>query len=177
MRYIGIILLSFSLLFVSCLAQKTDKTNHSDMQWILDELATKWEGTKKYTLEILEAMPEEGYNYKPTDEVMTFKAQMEHIHKWMDNHIQKAGHEGLPQIKSANKAEVIASIQADFDTIISFLNSSKPSLLEEKIDMWYGKSSKLRLLHLMDNHVAHHRGQMIVYLRLKNIKAPRYIGW
>ncbi len=172
-------LLAFCVLILmnGCLAQKTEKMDEDNLQWILNELALKWEGTQKYTMGILEAMPEEGYDFKPTDEVMTFSEQMAHIHKWMDNHVKKAGHEGLPQMKTANKTEIIQSINADFEIIISFLKTAKPSLLEEQIDMWYGKSSKLRLLHLMDNHVAHHRGQMIVYLRLKGVKPPRYIGW
>lgn len=29
----------------------------------------------------------------------------------------------------------------------------------------------------MDNHLAHHRGQMIIYLRLQGIKPPAYTGW
>jgi uncharacterized damage-inducible protein DinB len=43
--------------------------------------------------------------------------------------------------------------------------------------MWYGSSTKNRILNLMDNHLAHHRGQMIVYLRLKGIEPPSYVGW
>ncbi|MCU0354066.1 MAG: DinB family protein [Cytophagales bacterium] len=29
----------------------------------------------------------------------------------------------------------------------------------------------------MENHIIHHRGQAIVYLRLKGIRPEGYVGW
>ena len=39
------------------------------------------------------------------------------------------------------------------------------------------KVSKESFLLTMDNHLAHHRGQLIVYLRLMGLKPPSYVGW
>jgi uncharacterized damage-inducible protein DinB len=30
---------------------------------------------------------------------------------------------------------------------------------------------------LMHDHHTHHRGQIIVYLRLNGLKPPKYVGW
>ncbi|NJL74904.1 MAG: hypothetical protein HC892_07620 [Saprospiraceae bacterium] len=30
---------------------------------------------------------------------------------------------------------------------------------------------------LMNDHLTHHRAQMIVYLRLKDVQPPKYVGW
>jgi len=30
---------------------------------------------------------------------------------------------------------------------------------------------------LLNDHQTHHRGQLVVYLRLNGIKPPAYIGW
>ncbi|MFK7950340.1 MAG: hypothetical protein AB8G11_22315 [Saprospiraceae bacterium] len=29
----------------------------------------------------------------------------------------------------------------------------------------------------LNSNLVHHRGQLTIYLRLKNVKPPRYIGW
>jgi len=72
---------------------------------------------------------------------------------------------------------MIASMNLIFEEIIKYLKKLAPQVLQEDIRMWCGNSSKLRLLNLMDNHLAHHRGQLVVYLRLNGIKPPSYAGW
>lgn len=40
-----------------------------------------------------------------------------------------------------------------------------------------GPLTRRQILILMHDHQAHHIGQLIVYLRLKGIKPPGYVGW
>jgi uncharacterized damage-inducible protein DinB len=49
--------------------------------------------------------------------------------------------------------------------------------LNEKVDFFAGQMTRRRILLLLTDHVTHHRGQLVVYLRLNNIKPPRYRGW
>lgn len=44
----------------------------------LKEIIKKWEGNKKYSLKILELMPEDLYEKELSPEVRTFKAQAKH---------------------------------------------------------------------------------------------------
>nr|NIM13383.1 DinB family protein [Candidatus Aminicenantes bacterium]NIM80034.1 DinB family protein [Candidatus Aminicenantes bacterium]NIO82289.1 DinB family protein [Candidatus Aminicenantes bacterium]NIQ68157.1 DinB family protein [Candidatus Aminicenantes bacterium] len=49
---------------------------------------------------------------------------------------------------------------------------------EEKIPLFGElKLSKSQTFMTIRDHVAHHRGQMVIYLRLKGIKPPQYVGW
>jgi uncharacterized damage-inducible protein DinB len=41
---------------------------------------------------------------------------------------------------------------------------------KEKIPAW-------RMFTIVENHLIHHRGQTIVYLRLNNIVPKGYFGW
>ncbi len=51
----------------------------------LKEFEKKWENAKNYTLELVESMPEEHLEFKPTPEIMSFKEQCAHIVKNHDN--------------------------------------------------------------------------------------------
>jgi uncharacterized damage-inducible protein DinB len=53
----------------------------------------------------------------------------------------------------------------------------KPEDLEQRVDFFAGNFTKRQILNLMDDHVTHHRGELIVYLRLNGIKPPPYRGW
>ncbi len=151
--------------------------NHKNMDFVKEELVKKWKANKRYTLKILEAMPEAAYDFKPEEGMKTFISQASHIASWLSNHITKIEPIEMPKINKSGKAALITSIDIMFDHIIAYLQQMNVEILKEEIKMWYGKSSKLRILNLMDNHLSHHRGQMIVYLRLKGIKPPSYIGW
>ncbi len=37
------------------------------------ELIKKWKGNKRYTLKFVEAMPEDDYDFKPSDEMKSYK--------------------------------------------------------------------------------------------------------
>ncbi|WP_374662973.1 DinB family protein [Parasegetibacter sp. NRK P23] len=37
--------------------------------------------------------------------------------------------------------------------------------------------SKLQIINLLSDHQTHHRGQLLVYLRLCGLTPPKYVGW
>ena len=49
--------------------------------------------------------------------------------------------------------------------------------LNDQVDFLAGPKSKRQILTLMNDHMTHHRGQLLVYLRLREIAPPRYRGW
>lgn len=149
----------------------------AENQWLIEDLIKKWENNKKYSLEVLQAMPEEHYDFVPVKGMKSFREQASHIASGFNYQLKKSGLPALPAVKGQSKAAMIASYTEIFDSLIQNLKNYEADKLREEASMWYGSSTKLRMLNLMDNHLAHHRGQMIVYLRLKGIKAPSYIGW
>ena len=148
-----------------------------NQNWIIDDLVTKWEGNKKYTLEVLEAMPESAYEYSPHSDLMSFHKQAVHIEYAFHYHWRATSNPPLPKLDPTSKASMIASFTQIFDDIIASFRQMDPTTLPTTISMWYGPSSLNRVMNLMDNHLAHHRGQMCVYLRMQGIKPPKYIGW
>tara|TARA_R110000787_G_scaffold28923_4_gene78744 strand:- start:22810 stop:23328 length:519 start_codon:yes stop_codon:yes gene_type:complete len=141
----------------------------------------KWENSKSYLIAIAEAMPEENYNFKPTERQMTFKEQLMHIKGNMDwlsityfTDIEyKKEKKELPQTKN----ETILALENAFDAVIIIVENTPDEELKETIDFFAGPKSKLQILNLLQDHVTHHRGQLIVYLNLNEIEPPKYSGW
>ena len=141
----------------------------------------KWENSKIYLIAIAEAMPEGHYNFKPTERQMGFNEQLVHIKGNMDwlstNYFTdieyKKEKKELPQTKS----ETILALENAFDAVIKIVNNTPDEELKATVDFFAGPKSKLQLLNLLQDHVTHHRGQLIVYLNLNEIEPPKYSGW
>ncbi|MCM5662368.1 DinB family protein [Galbibacter mesophilus] len=138
----------------------------------------KWENSKNYLLEIAQSMPEENYDYKPTEREMSFKEQLIHIQQnmnWLGKTYFNAEIEENPE--KLTKQKLIEVIAQSFDAVkIAVLKTSEEEL-HKKVDFFAGEKTKLQILNLLQDHVTHHRGQIIVYLNLNHIKPPKYVGW
>ena len=178
--HITLILLVISLGFSGKSKAQKNPTNMQNVitqEWIISDLIKKWEGNKTFTLNVLKAMPEEYYDFKPVEGMMSFYDQVSHIASGFNFHLKAAGLNTVPKLKGKDKASLITAYTKIFDEIINILKRTDTNFLRQEKDLWYGETTKGRILNLMDNHLAHHRGQLIVYLRLKGVKAPGYIGW
>ena len=140
-------------------------------------LIKKWKGNKRYTLRFVAAIDETHLNFKPIDGAKTYQSQLNHLTTWMRTHSRFVTGKELEKPKTKTKEELMFFLGEFFDTILHYLESATEEDLSETVDMWYGKVSKESVLLTMDNHLAHHRGQLVVYLRLMDIKPPAYIGW
>lgn len=155
--------------------------NTISAQEIIPAFLEKWENSKNYLLAMAESMPEEFYNYKPTEGQMTFGEQLWHIKKNMDwlstTYFLNEKFDKNTSEKPLDKKETIAALRISFDKVYKIIQKSNPKELTEKVDFFAGEKSKLQILNLLQDHVTHHRGQLIVYLNLKNIKTQKYVGW
>ncbi|MDT0555509.1 DinB family protein [Patiriisocius hiemis] len=138
----------------------------------------KWENSKNYLIGIAEAMPEEFYNFKPSERQMSFKEQLVHIKgnmDWLGTTYFSA--EKKEEFEKESKQEVIAALENSFNLVTKAIEAADSVALTETVDFFAGPKTKLQILNLLQDHVTHHRGQLIVYLNLKEITPPRYIGW
>lgn len=146
---------------------------------VKDAFLEKWENSKNYLIEMAQLMPEEDYDYKPTERQRSFKEQLEHIQGNMDWLSTK--YFGREKDKSetfpSEKEEIIASLERAFDAVGASVAATSEEELIETVEFFAGPKSKLQILNLLLDHVTHHRGQLIVYLNLKEIEPPRYVGW
>jgi uncharacterized damage-inducible protein DinB len=144
----------------------------------MSEFVQSWKNTKAYTLAVAEAMPAESYDFKPTPEEMSFSGQM--IHIGHANYAWFAGVLGekrtIADPKKDDKTTVVAYLRDTFDYCIAALDRITLSQLNQSLPGVGGRDSgsgRDALLN-MYMHVAHHRGQAVVYLRLKGITPPDY---
>ena len=140
----------------------------------------KWENSKNYLLEIAEAMPEANYNFKPTERQMSFKEQLLHIRQnmvWLSETYFMENDEKSKKIEPNTKEEILNHLTASFNSVSEIIKTIYNEDLSVEVEFFAGPKSKLQILNLLQDHVTHHRGQLIVYLNLNNIQPPKYSGW
>jgi len=173
--------------FISLFLFGFNSFSQTQSAFVKDALS-KWKGMKSYTLAVAEAMPEAKYDYKPTPEEMTFGFQFVHMAGNMYFLSAKLIRGIEPPIDinavlaranqgKMSKKEIIDLISNAFDYTEQTIAQLTDKTLEEELDYWGGHSTKRKIVFLLNDHQTHHRGQLVVYLRLNGIKPPAYIGW
>ncbi len=141
----------------------------------------KWENSKNYLLEIATKMPEDTYNYKPTEQQMNFKEQLLHIREnmvWLsETYFVDTNFVKSKKVTPKTKEAVIKELEIAFNSVSKIIKTVTVEDLKTEVDFFAGPKSKLQILNLLHDHVTHHRGQLIVYLNLNNIQPPKYSGW
>lgn len=141
--------------------------------------------SKAYTLQVAETMPAEDYSFKTADSVKTFGEQMAHlamssmfIHKKLILGEELPESEMTEESIGASKEQTIEVINMAFDSIIASLEEMSHEQLHEKFSVFFlpekPEFTKIEGFLFIRDHVTHHRGQAIVYLRIKGHKAPQY---
>jgi uncharacterized damage-inducible protein DinB len=125
------------------------------------------DNSRKYTLAVADAMPDSGYNTRPSEEVWDFRELLHHIaygiQWWEDNYIhgKKTGWDP-PPVKATKKE------------VMEYLENAYASL--KKTMMKAGKDAeKINGFHATLDHITHHRGQAVTYLRYRGITPPAYV--
>lgn len=148
-----------------------------------DAFLVKWQNSRVYLIGIAEAMPEDKYDFKPTERQMDFGNQLLHIRGnmlWLGNTYftdkefdRRSLSNNIPQGKEA----IIEAIKESFDLVYAFAKAYPEEKLAEEVTFFSGPKSRYQILNLLQDHVTHHRGQLIVYLNLNDIEPPSYVGW
>lgn len=147
----------------------------------VDEAVKNWERAKAYTKEYLDAMPANGYAFKPTPDMRSFAEQMLHMTDAFYGFTAAATGEtspvGLGALeKSSNKSKdsVIKTVMAGYDYVIAGLKKMSADKLNEKVKL-FGRFEMTRsdAFEKEFEHQTHHRGQTTVYLRLQGAKPPQ----
>ena len=149
---------------------------------VIPAFLEKWENSKSYLVAVAEAMPPEKYDYKPTERQKGFQDQLLHIKSNMDWLGSTYFGGQITDKNSGNtsklsKEETIKLLVDSFDRVSTLLKNIPSDVLSEKVDFFAGEKTKLQILNLLQDHVTHHRGQLIVYLNLNKIEPPKYVGW
>lgn len=168
-------LLSSFLYIITISAQNTDSI-------FLEAAIAKLRSSKDYTLQVAKLMPERNFSYRPEVDEMSFGDQLLHISgnmKWLClRYLNGSKSVFLPtDVNPLNKNEVIQVLTKTYDFAINVIEQFDAKQLQDTVSFFAGPINKLRIISLLNDHQTHHRGQLIVYLRLNGIKPPDYVGW
>jgi len=156
------------------------------MTW-RDIYAKHWMDEKEYTLAVLEAMPPEGFDYKPNPVQRNFGDQLRHlayVNVIYFNQFKLVPVPSPPLTTNAKVLDEIADptdkeavrgfVAASFDYGASVLAKlTEPELTNTGYMLRVPHSGTDVLLRAY-THTAHHRGQAIVYLRARDIAPPAW---
>ena len=138
--------------------------------------AKHWQMAKEFTLAVAEAMPAESYDFRPTPEQMTFGRLMTHIGAQnSDSCAVATGSIALPEPAAQDKTTAIKYLTQTFDACAAALQAIPPDRLSAEAYKFQGQPVlAYEALWYTFTHMAHHRGQAEVYLRVKNITPPAW---
>ncbi len=142
------------------------------------------ENSRKYLLLVAETMPADDYDFRASPESLTFAENLMHIGYALDWHSQSllGGRESrdwntdiIYKVGHKSKKEMIATIDKTFDETIKLIKQFDVAQFDEQLDYFGLKRTKRQIFLLLADHITHHRGQMLVYMRLNGLVPPRYV--
>ncbi|MBI3939922.1 MAG: DinB family protein [Acidobacteria bacterium] len=157
---------------------------------IKDGLLPEYDQEMKTTRKLLQRVPENELGWKPHEKSMTFGRLAGHLVELpafasaiLDNNFwdvaQSADH---PRMEFKSQADLLATFDSGVAATRAKIDSKTDADLTSPWSLKKGgqtmftlpKAAVLRTFLL--NHSVHHRGQLSVYLRLKNIPVPSIYG-
>lgn len=145
----------------------------------LDAFQKHWNTAKELSLAVADAMPAESYDFKASPPEMSFGEQMMHIAAANYGYCSLIAEAKSPYQEPAKDAKIEkASAMKELGASFDYCSKIFSGLDEAKLAQQHAAGK--RSLSTMDAmlgvivHMAHHRGQVEVYLRLKGITPPKY---
>ena len=142
-------------------------------------MVADWTRARDYTKEYLDAMPEDGYGFKPTPDIRSFAEQMLHLAN--ANYAFAAAATGVASTNKVNlekteamktKAACTKAVLESYEFVIAAVKGADPKKLGEDIKVFGQSTTRGGALAKAFEHQTHHRGQTTIYLRLKGAKPP-----
>lgn len=148
---------------------------------IRTQFINDWERARVYTIDYLNTIPADKYDFKATDSIRSFAQQMLHLAQSNVNIIAAVagelnfiGQRNLEESKLAQtKDSVMYYVVASYDLVISGLKKMNMALLEEKVKFAFWTETKYAWLLKAFEHQTHHRAQTTIYIRLLGLRPPQ----
>lgn len=156
----------------------------------LDYLIQEFEHEVNSTRRLLEAIPEKDLRYKPSETSWTMGELAQHIatiYYWYVGTLTQDIYDMAADNLERGDTNDIEATRAFFEANVAKARGALASLTEERLhDSWTMKIGSRVILGPMHrgvvarsflfNHIYHHRGEMIVYLRATGNKVPGMYG-
>ena len=157
---------------------------------ILQYLTQEFEQEVKNTRKLLQAVPEKDLGYKPSEISWSMGELAQHIatiYYWYVGTLTKDVYNMVnDELKRGDTNDIKATLEL-FESNVEKARDAMKSLTEEKLqDNWTMKVGDRIVLgplprgtvarSFLFNHIYHHRGEMIIYLRATGNKVPSLYG-
>lgn len=137
---------------------------------------TMWEGMKAVLLRSAEKMPEESYGFRPADGVRTFGQVLGHVADSEYYFCSKALGEKNPTPKieqtKTSKADLIAALKEAFAYCDRAYVGMTDASGSQMVKLFGSDAPKLGVLTVASLHSVEHYGNLVTYMRMKNIVPP-----
>lgn len=131
---------------------------------------------KDILLRSAEKMPEENYSFKPTDSVRTFGQIVGHLADGQYLFCSGAIGEQNPGLKieqtKTSKADLIAALKTAFTYCDKVYDGMTDSTGSQMVKLFGTDTPKLGALSFNNVHNMEHYGNLVTYMRIKNIVPP-----
>jgi uncharacterized damage-inducible protein DinB len=131
---------------------------------------------KDILLRSAEKVPEENYNFKPTDAVRSFGQIVGHVAdaQYMFCSIALGEKNPAPNIErnKTSKADLIAALKDAFAYCDKAYDGMTDASATQMVKLFGRDTPKLAVLTVNNMHNMEHYGNLVTYMRLKNIVPP-----
>lgn len=144
-------------------------------------LISTWADVRRLTLAVARTMPADRYGFRPTPETMSFAEQLLHI-ALAEQTLLEAAQTGawrwdrdLTTRRYPDRDAVVRLLEDQGEEMRAYLAGLPPAEWERPRPVpWGGEPTLAELVLDWIVHEAHHRGQLVVYLRLSGLQPPPY---
>lgn len=147
------------------------------------QMGKDWERAKSYTVDYLNTMPADKYNFKANDSTRSFAQQMLHLAAAnVFLMMTAAGTAPTPWLSmdletratAQNKDSVMYYITSSYDYCLNTVKNADVNKWGEKIKVFNTyEVTRFAMMNKTFEHQDHHRGQTTIYIRLNGIKPPQ----
>lgn len=172
------------ILNIIILLSSAPSTLFAQQDSFINDYLERLENSRKYLILVAETMPEDNYDFRASPESLTFAENLMHIGFAIDWHSQSllGGRKSrdwktdtIFKVDNKSKDEMIARIDKTFDETILLIKQFDTTQFDDELDYFGLRRTKRQIFLLLADHIAHHRGQMLVYMRLNGLVPPRYV--
>ncbi|MEP7270395.1 MAG: DinB family protein [Acidobacteriota bacterium] len=148
----------------------------------LDPLIKQWSRIHQQTAKVMAVSPSDKFDWKTCDSAMTLGALVNHFYLAEVGLVDAVltGKFGARKFEPKTSAEdAVAAFDQAHEELVAAISSLTPEQLAEEIAPFgdkYGTMTRKALLHSMQEHEIHHRGQLYVYLRILGTEVPPLFG-
>jgi len=137
---------------------------------------TAYTHLRGWVLRSAEKMPEADYKFKPTDAVRSFGQLIGHVAdaQYMFCSVARGEKNPTPNVEQAktSKADLVAALKDAAAYCDVAYDGMTDASAYQTVKMFQSDLPKLAVLYANDMHCAEHYGNIVTYLRLRDIVPP-----